>query len=329
MQMYEAAKILCEGTDDSLHKVMMVLEDATSPITNKYREKLYKSIVDRSHVDFGDIPKSRGDITRYSGFKTMQETLDILIHLGREHESKELVNNATVIITSIENLRKAKPVFVKAFAQKNSYIELEYKLYVYTCVEATTSLISAFVSDIQTDSSTMKITLKNTKYRADKFFIDNLNQFNNINKNNQYVKYLTATLEADKKAMTEAVLPILVGAGAVLSVALSIIPITRSLIYHFSELRRKLSETFATQAYFIQLNKNCVEYNNTLDPKKKKKILEKQQKVQKVLLSLSDRLAIGNARAYEISQKQIEKDNRTMTIDGIRDEISDSDINIV
>ena len=38
-------------------------------------------------------------------------------------------------------------------------------------------------------------------------------------------------------------------------------------------MRRKISESLAMQAYFLELNKQCVEYNQTIDPKKKQKII--------------------------------------------------------
>ena len=111
--------------------------------------------------------------------------------------------------------------------------------------------------------------------------------------------------------------------------AFSIIPITRKLIYYFKEMRRKISESLAMQAYFLELNKQCVEYNQTIDPKKKQKILKKQEKVRNMLLSLSDKFKVSDAQAKQASQRELDKDNKTMTIDGIRDEINDSDIEIV
>lgn len=323
----ESAKILMEGTNDSLMDVMVVLEDSESPINKKFREKLYQNIIDRSHVDFGDIPKSKGDITKYSGFNTMTETLNILIALGKNEKSTELVDYTTIVITAIENIKKLKPLFVKSYTKKSEIINLDYQIYVYTCVEATTSLISAFVNDIKTPSSEMKIELKNTKYRGDLFFIDALRQFNNINKTNKYADYINSVIESDKNGYTESAF--MVGVGAITAIALSIIPLTRKLIYFFKNLKRKLSETLATQAYFLELNKNCVEYNNTLDPKKKKKILQKQDKLRKLFLSLSDKLKIADARAIQGTHRDLSRDNKTMTLDNMRDEVSDSDIQIM
>lgn len=326
--LYEAASILMEGTNEPLIRVMTVLEDATSPITKKYHEKLFQSIIDRNHVDFGDIPKSRGYIEKYSGYKSMIETLSTLIALGKEEKCNELVNYATTVMTAIENIKKNKLIYAKAYTKKKEYITLEYQLYVYTCVEATTSLISAFMNDIQTSSHDMKITINNDKYRGNLFFIQSLEKFNAVNKNNEYTKYLNNMLNAGKENMIFDPATA-VGIGAILLIAFSIIPITRKLIYYFKEMRRKISESLAMQAYFLELNKQCVEYNQTIDPKKKQKILKKQEKVRNMLLSLSDKFKVSDAQAKQASQRELDKDNKTMTIDGIRDEINDSDIEIV
>ena len=63
--------------------------------------------------------------------------------------------------------------------------------------------------------------------------------------------------------------------------------------------------------------------------KKKKKILDKQEKLRKLFLSLSDKLKITDARALHTSNRELSQDNKTMTMDGMRDEVSDSDIQIL
>lgn len=336
LSMYrEAASILMEGTNDSLYDVMAVLEDAESPINKKYREKLYQNIIDRKHVDFGDIPKSKGDITKYSGYETMKETLDVLIALGRDEKCNDLIKYSTVVVTAIENIKKLKNVYMKAYSRKNEYVTLDYQLYVYTCVEATTSLIGAFVNDIKTPSSEMKIVLKDTRFRGNLFFIQSLMQFNRVNENNKYSSFLMATLANGQENLLgeifagASISSLALGTGAIALIALSIIPVTRKLIYYYKELKRKLSETLSTQAYFLEMNKACIEYNSTIDPKKKKKILQKQEKMRKVFLSLSDRLKVTDTWAERESGKKIQNDNKTMSMDNIRDEVSDSDIVIM
>ena len=65
-----ATKILMESGDGKeYYEVKTILEDATSPITASYREKLFQSVIDKGHIDFGSIPLSKGDIKSYSGYK--------------------------------------------------------------------------------------------------------------------------------------------------------------------------------------------------------------------------------------------------------------------
>ena len=84
---YNASMILVESTNDDrqnfgyeLGKVQNILEDANSPITTKYKEKLYKSVLDKAHINFDDIPLSKGNIRNYSGYHNMIDTLDVIIN---------------------------------------------------------------------------------------------------------------------------------------------------------------------------------------------------------------------------------------------------------
>ena len=107
-----AVGILCFGTTDSPRKVRMVLEDAESPVTKKTIENLYQSVIDKGHIDFDDIPKSKGNIVAYSGYKTMIQVLanlkdfdsfitDLLLlnHIESEGSTK---NETTRIVWRIE-----------------------------------------------------------------------------------------------------------------------------------------------------------------------------------------------------------------------------------
>ena len=57
-------------------RVMAVLEDTSSPVRNKYLEKLFDSVISKGHIDFDDIPNSRGNIVEYSGYTNMIEVLE-------------------------------------------------------------------------------------------------------------------------------------------------------------------------------------------------------------------------------------------------------------
>lgn len=323
----DAVHILCEGTNDSPYKIKAMLEDATSPVTKVYKEKLYQSIVDRSHVDFGDIPKSKGDITKYSGYPTMLECLESLQKIATEEKSKELLEAIGTVNTAITNIKQLKATYMKAFAKKVELPILDYNTYVLTCVEGVTTLVSNYIDFIKTPSSEYKFELKNTKYRANKLYIEQLEKFNKINKDGGYGKYISTVITKGQENFF--LDPALIGAAFITVVALGIIPVTRELIYLYNETKRKVSDLLALQAYYLEMNKSAIEYNTTMKADKKKEVLKKQEKIRKKFLILSEKLRISDVKAEDMARKKLDTDNRGMTAGGLEDDTSNSDISIL
>ena len=90
--LFESANILYneEGNYGAeIKKIMTVLEDVNSPVTRKYQETLFKSVIDKGHVDFGDIPNSAGNIKNYKGYQPMVETLNVIEKLAAEQNVKD------------------------------------------------------------------------------------------------------------------------------------------------------------------------------------------------------------------------------------------------
>lgn len=332
---FNACMILTESTADDRQKfgyefsnIQTILEDANSPITTKYKEKLYKSVLDKGHIDFGAIPMSKGNIREYVGYRNMVDTLDVIIGLGTAEKSN-VVKYASAVLEAIKNIEALSPVFEKGFAAKCEYVMLEYNTYVYTCVEATTTLIYEFVEYVKRpDRTTYQITLKDTKLRANLFYFEQLNSFNNVNKNMHinYRKMLEAMINHGKNNFGGVEL---IGIATVSMVALAIVPITRELIYHFYNLRANLSNELEVQANFLEMNKTCVESNDAFTEDKKKKILARQENLRKKLLKLSDLLRVKEAKASKESKREIEKDNALLTVNALRDDVSNSPLELL
>ena len=119
---YNAVTILMEsdvsdrknfGTE--FYNTRMILEDVNSPVNVKYKEKLYQSVIDKGHIDFGSIPASKGDITKYSGYTNMMEVLNVIMKLGTAEKSNA-VKYAKIVLEAIGNnayLEKGKQLWVK------------------------------------------------------------------------------------------------------------------------------------------------------------------------------------------------------------------------
>jgi hypothetical protein len=325
----DATYILCEGTNDSFVKVQAILEDSSSPVSKNYKEKLFKSVIDKSHVDFGSIPKSKGDISKYNGYESMMESLTVLLKIANDERSTELKEYTEIVMAAVENIKSNRSLFVKAFAKKIDIIEIDYNTFVLTCVEATTALMSTYIDYIKTPSSpNFVLSIKNTKYRADELYFEQLKKFNKINESGNYAKYAATVINKGQENMFLDPVTI-VGVAFVSVIAFSVIPVTRELIYLYNESKRKLSETFALQAYFLDMNKASIEYNTAIKPEDKKKILDKQEKLRKKFLLLSEKLRINNLKAEENAKRKLDNDNSGMTVGDINNDISDSDMVIL
>ena len=329
----ESVKVLSTMENQSYTKeseeIQAVLEDANSPVTRKYHEKMYKAVIDKAHIDFGDIPKSNGNIKNYSGYPTMIDTLNVLSKLAEEEKAMQVLTYVKTVQDAVKNIENLSSTFEKGFTTKTEYVALEYDTYVYFCVEATTALIYSFVDVMKSPEKQMiDVKVKNTKLRADEFYFEQLKKFNATQSNVgiQYRKMLEQMCDKSKSNFTGAMA---VGIGTVMVAAMAIVPVTREIIYQIYNFRGKLSENLAMQAKFLELNKTCVESNVNLTSDKKHSILKKQEDLAKQLQKMSDAIRVKSSKSIMDSKREIQKDNKMLSIDNIKDEISNSPFELI
>lgn len=309
-------------------EILAVLEDGDSPITRKYQQKLYTSVMNKSHVDFGDIPKSAGNIRNYSGYPSMIETLETIKLLAEAQNAKEALAYIEIVQNAVNDIADLSATYEKAFQTKTDQVALEYNSYVYFCVEATTALLYGFVETMKDPTTrTLQIKIKNTKSRGDDFFFNQLDKFHKVqNKMGiEYRKYLEnqCNKSRDNFIGTTAAFTAL-GVAAVTAVALSVVPITREIIYQIYHMRSNLSEHLAAQANFLELNKTCVENNTQFSSDKKTKIISRQENLAKKFRALSDKLRVKQQKSVLDSKRELSNDNKTFSMSNIRDEIENS-----
>ena len=329
---YESALILAHNPRDvrEIRQNIIFLEDKLSPVNQQLQKNLYQSLIDKKHIDFGNIPLSKGNIRQYVGYNSMIETLDTMMKLAKDDGTKNVVEYVNILKTTIKYLEMMSSTFEKGFQVNCEFVVKEYNIMVYLCVEATTSLIYQFVDYIKRpEIDTFDIKLRNTKFRGDAFYFNMLEKFNRTMNTNQieYKETLENAISSQKSNLIGS--DDLIGIATVAAVAYFIIPFTRRAIYHFENLKGKLSDSLAAQAYFLEMNKSALNSNTTLDAKKRKEILAKQENMKNKLISLSDKLRVQYTKACVQSKKDLDKDNKLYTIDGLKNQISESDFSIV
>ena len=329
---YESMLILSENETLSYREskdLQAVLEDVNSPVTRKLEEKLFQSVLDKKHIDFGSIPKSKGNIKDYEGYSAMESTLNTIKDLATENKAGDVINYVDIVQKAIENISSMSVAYQKGFQFKNEYIAMEYNSYVYFCVEATTALIYSFVEYIKRpDTDTFVMVIKNSKLRADEFYFEQLKKFNMVcdTQGVNYRKMLDSmAVSKDNFIGTTTA----IGIATVIAAAIAIIPITRAVVYQVYHIRGNISEQLDIQAEFMEMNKSCVEANSALTVQKKKEIVAKQEKLVKRLRKLSDTIRVRSSKSVEVATRETKNENKSLTIDSIKDEVSNSDFEFI
>ena len=331
---FESIKVLCDPESPTYIKECeeagLVLEDANSPVTRKYHEKMYKSIIEKAHIEFGDIPKSAGNIKNYSGYPAMMDTLNTIEALAEDQKAGNVLAYVKIVKDAISNIEDLSSTYEQGFTTKTEYVAMEYDTYVYFCVEATTALIYSFVDYIKSpEKQVMEMVIKNTKLRADEFYFDQLKKFNRV-QDNVGVNYRKMLEQMCNKGKNNFIgTATVIGIGTVMVAAMAIIPVTREVIYQIYNFRGKLSEHLEMQAHFLEMNRACVEANDALTADKKNKILKKQENLAKRLQKMSDAIRVKSSKSIMDSKRELQKDNKSLSIDSIKDEVSNSPFELI
>lgn len=239
-------------------RTLMVNLDESSKLnlSDKLVTALYKTAVSKySDIDFGEIPESKGDITRLKHFSTITESLNnvqsILTSTNSELPELQVIQNA------IKTLTAYRKDFCMAFIQENEMCEMIYNTIVMSIICGTNLCIYSVVDFLRTPGQkvedAMKVQRNNKKDTA--LLIDNLMKFNESANKGELKKIFDNNLKRNNFIGTG--LGIAVGVSTVtlgLIAAVAIIPVTRELIYFFYDFRMKVSDYLKQQAMFVEMN---------------------------------------------------------------------------
>lgn len=311
-------------TDTETRRCMVTINEADQDqVLGSLAAKLYDNIVNKvTDIDFGQIPLSKGDITKIPNYF---ELCDCLTTVRDMMVAKHQTTNSTdTIFGAIENLKKTKKIWEKGYALECEMAVLFYNTIALSIVSSTSILLSACVEFIKNpESGVIDIELaKIAKNKSkDGILFKNLEKFNKACKKGEIEKIFENVLKAQRsvreavennsslEAVHEDVFAILFGAGMVVGLLSCVIPILHQLTTMLYNLRQDASDYFAAESDIIKLNAEKVNYNRSKTPEQKKKIIAKQMKIADRFKKWSNKLMIKASKAETDSEKQIKQDN--------------------
>ena len=315
-------KILLENckTFSERRDLFSLTEAETLGVNNNMVNKLFQSAVNKSHVDFGDIPKSKGDITKYSGYKSMVESLDILKNLSLKNSHK--IPQIETVQKALDNIVTNRNLFERGFKLNKEYVTLQYNTLVMSCVIATSALIVSYVDYVKRVDR-VEFVIINANNTPGELCIENLTKFNKSVSTGDFIKVMNGIITSGSEGFTGTGTAI---ASAIIMGAIFGVTFMRDIVFYVYYSRVKIAEYLRVQALFLELNKNNINsqgYNMAAD--KKEKVLRNQAVLIDDLKKYADMIDVSDRMATSNMKTDIKKENSGWKLDDVKSQNASTD----
>ena len=293
----------CDLSDPDFKKRLIYVNEAEqNKVLMSLTAKLYANIVDKANeIDYGDIPETKGDITKLKNYGMMVDTVATLRDIVKEFKQDPKAVN--VISEAIANVETRKDEFTKAFRLGYEIPKLIYCTTVLAINDSIAYMIAScieFIKTPKTESFDMVLDVMRYKKAKDYLIFSNLDKLNREFKNGNIDKIMKAISKgAVDKAMTEAVdsinlanpkvdkklslagtILLGVALAAVAIILFTILGIFQDIVFFFYNTKNKYSQYLEMQAMVMEANANNLDVNHPeWDDAKKKEVYDRQMKL--------------------------------------------------
>lgn len=320
-------------TDRETRKVLVTIDEADqNQVMGNLAAKLYDAIVKKvTDIDFGQIPASKGDITKIPNYLDMVSCLTTIRDMMVE--SKQSTGSADIIFLAIENMKKYQKIWEKGYFLENEMTIVFYNTIALSIVSAISLLTSAtieFIKNPQSDVINIELAKVANHKTKDNLLFKNLDKFNKACRKGDIEKVFNEVLKAQRQLkegaiVKESISAILFTGAMVLGLLTTVIPILHQLTNALYCLRQNVAEYLAGEADVIRLNAEKVQYNRAKTPEQKKKIIARQHKIADHFKKWANKLMIKANKADAEAQRQIKEDRSNKSkIGDVIDEMPDS-----
>jgi hypothetical protein len=299
-------------TFEERREVLGLTEADTFAVNNSMIHNLYTAAVQKKYVDFEDIPNTKGDITKYSGYKSMMDSISVLREISEV--SKTPIPQLDIVETAVHNIITNRSNFEKGFALNKEFIILLYNSLVFSCIESVSLLLASYIDFIKRPDK-INFTLIKMQSTPSSICIQNLDKFNASIKKGEFAKALTFVIGQNKEGLLgidDLLIPAVIIGGVVL-----LVPIIREIIFYFYYSRMKASEYLKQQAALLEINKANVQASS-LSADKKNSIIARQNKTIELFNKLSEQIKVNNALTEKKSTTELKDQNAMWKINDVK-----------
>jgi hypothetical protein len=299
-------------------------EEDQNQVLISLTSRLYDNIVNKvDDIDFGDIPQTKGDITKLPNYEKLNDCIVIMKGILKEY--KQDTKPVDTIDLALENIEKRKETFQRAYQLNVELPIVLYNTMSLAVISSISFMIAACIEFIKTptqesfDIIVDKVALAKTKQNL---LFTNLERFNEACKKGEIDNAMEHVIKMNVKNFTGP--GMIIGGVALVGLLFTIIPIMRELIFFFYYSRTRVSDYFDAQADLLQMNAYNLEMSSEKDAGERKKIVAKQLKIVELFRKISNALIVSNKECEVKATKDIVETNKKMKINDVVDELPDS-----
>lgn len=328
----EYTKMITEFFDikDTLtRKSLIHLNEADqNQVLTSLTSKLYDIIQSKAvEIDYGNIPETKGDITKLPEYDNIVECIITLRGILKEY--KQDSSPVEELSMALANLQSRKDLFMKAFKYK---IELPMMIYcnvTLSIISGISLMIATCIEFVKTPKQeAFEIVLDKVAYSKSKehLLFNSLKKFNKVCASEDFDKTMDYVVTNNiKGAVNEiAVSAIAIGIGAAGFILLNIIPFLREMIFFFFYTRSKMSDFFNIQADLLQMNAYNVEATGEVNSEQKDLIVKKQLNIVELFRKAANFFSINFKQAEVKATTEISSSSRKLKINDIADDLPDN-----
>lgn len=334
--------------DDTRHDIVRLQETGkedqlTAALTNELYQKIQENV---TKIDYGCISRSRGDITKIDNYHSLMQTIGILQDLVTQYRQDS--TSIDIVLSAEENLRNRKDIFTKAFAIGANLPIIIYNNIGLAVVASVSFLIATTIEYVKNPgTNSFEMAMDNVAYAKsrDHLLFKSLQEFNEACASGELEKSLstimhkrvareaaeeelanikpdapflsdddiendrkTIILDDEKEREIHEDFIFVVTRSVIFAIKL-LFNIIRGIVYYFFHSKQKISDFFAVQAELLEMNAYKLQYNSSMDEKKRKKIYDKQMKIAAKFHKWSNKFNIDYTTARKATVDQMNMDN--------------------
>ena len=301
--------------DQTTRMVLFAMNEAEQDrVMLSMTSRLYDSIIDKvDDIDFGEIPSTRGDITKLSNYNKLKECMSLMKDMLKHF--KEADKPVDILVEAISNIESRTNLWKRCYNLDIEFGMIIYNTIVLAIIESTSYILSMCVDFLKSPTSdSFEIVVDRGKLNKSKnhMLFESLEKFNSSCRKGQLDKAVEGCVKANVKNFSGGVGLTII---SVLAIIIAIIPIIKELVFLFYYTRVKASDYFEAQSNLLEINAYNLEAGDRIRTgEDAKKIAEKQMAVAARFRKISNAIAVDAKTAESKASTALVNDRKKKAV---------------